>query len=78
MTDITTLWENFRATEQEKSPIIELQNNKREPIGAIYLKNIDFENMKVVFCETNHNEKYAFYYNGILVYFSYFRKLTAK
>ncbi len=78
MNDIVSIWQNYRQIESRNQPIIELQNNKREPVGAIYLKNINFDEMKVAFCETNHNERYAFYYNGILVYFTYFRKLLPK
>ena len=69
---LTTLFHSLAA--QDKPPVLELLNIKREPVGAIYLDKIRYKNF--VISETNNSEKYYLYVDGIGVYFSFYQKLT--
>ena len=68
---LTNLFEIY--TFSEKPPVVELLNKDQETVGAVYLGKIKPE--QVVISETNNSEKYCLYVNGVLVYFTYFRKL---
>lgn len=69
---LTTLFHSL--ADQDKPPVLELLNIKREPVGAIYLDKIRYKNF--VISETNNSEKYYLYIDGIGVYFSFYQKLT--
>ena len=75
MTDnsLTTLF--YSLSDQEKPPVIELLNIDNKPVGAIYLDKLRYKNFIV--SETNNSEKYYLYVDGVGVYFSFYRKLTA-
>ena len=76
--EVTSIWESYANHDPKNPPIIELINANRVPVGAIYLNSFNLANVTVALSQTNNSEKYALYYNGILVYFSYYRKLTLK
>ena len=76
-TDIKSIWESYEIQNPKNPPIIELINSERIPVGAIYLNSVKIEDATVALSQTNHKEKYAFYYNGVLIYFTYYRKLTS-
>lgn len=61
--------------ELEKPPILELLNIDRKPVGAIYLDKLRYRNF--VISETNNSEKYYLYVDGVGIYFSFYKKLTA-
>lgn len=69
---LTNLFEIYKYS--EKPPIIELLDINNKPVGALYLDKIRCD--QLVVSETNHSEKYCVYIDGILIYFSYFRKIT--
>jgi hypothetical protein len=66
---IFTLW-----AEQENPPIIELLDINNRPIGALYLNKFK-DKSKIVISETNNQERWYFYCDGIGIYFSFFKKL---
>lgn len=68
---LTKLFRTY--VELDQSPILELLNIREEPVAAIYLN--EFKYKRFVVSETNNSERYAFYTDGVLVYFSHFRKL---
>lgn len=72
--DLTTLFQVY--AEQSLPPTIELQDKNHKPIGALYLRNMKYN--KLVVSETNNDEKYFIYIDGIGIYFSYFKKITPK
>ena len=69
---LTTLFHTY--AELENPPVIELLNINNEPVGALYLKDMRYENF--VISETNNSEKYYFYVNGVGIYFSFYKKIT--
>ena len=74
MTDknLTDLFETYQFSEHP--PIVELLNKNQETVGAVYLDKIKPE--QVVISETTHSEKYCLYVHGVLIYFSYFKKIS--
>lgn len=68
---LTKLFRTY--AELDQSPIIELLNIREEPVAAVYLN--EFKYKRFVISETNNSERYAFYADGVLVYFSHFRKI---
>lgn len=73
--DSKALLDLFRVySELEKPPIIELQNIDHKPVGAIYLNRF-IDKDKIVLSETNNQERYYLYVDGIGIYFSFFKKL---
>lgn len=70
LTQLFTLW-----SELEEPPIIELLDINHKPIGALYLNKFR-EKSPIVISETNNNERWYFYCDGIGVYFSFFKKLN--
>ena len=69
---LTDLFEIYQFS--ENPPIVELLNKDQETVGAVYLNKIKPE--QVVISETTHSEKYCLYVNGVLIYFSYFKKIS--
>ena len=69
---ITTLFQIW--SEQEKPPIIELQNIDHKPVGAIYLDRLSYK--KIIISETNNSERYYLYIDGIGIYFSFYKKIN--
>lgn len=69
---LTTLFHTY--AELENPPVIELLNINNEPVGALYLKDMRYENFAI--SETNNSEKYYFYVNGVGIYFSFYKKIT--
>lgn len=61
-------------SELDSPPIIELQDIDHKPVGALYLKTLRWEDLKI--SETNNQERFYLYVNGVGVYFSYFRKIS--
>lgn len=70
--NITTLFQVW--AEQEKPPIIELQNIDHKPVGAIYLDRLSYK--KIIISETNNSERYYLYIDGIGIYFSFYKKIN--
>lgn len=68
---LTTLFHTF--ADLENPPIIELLNIENKPVGALYLKELRYKNFVV--SETNNNEKYYLYIDGIGIFFSFYKKL---
>jgi len=64
-------------SEQETPPIIELQNNRHEPVGALYLDQLrDKGKLSIVACEERADgEKYFLVCDGIAIFFSFFKKV---
>jgi len=71
--NLTTLFQVY--SETENPPIIELQNIDHKPVGALYLDKFR-EKGKFAVSETNNQERYYFYCDGIGIYFSFFKKLN--
>lgn len=71
--NITSLFQVW--AEQEKPPIIELQNIDHKPVGAIYLDRLSYK--KILITKTNNTERYYLYVDGIGIYFSFYKKLSA-
>ena len=69
---LTTLFHAY--ADQDKPPVIELLNIRKEPVGAIYLDKFKYKNFVV--SETNNSEKYYLYVDGLGIYFSYYQKLA--
>jgi hypothetical protein len=69
LAQLFTLW-----SEQEESPIIELLDINQKPIGALYLNKFR-DKGQIVISETNNQERYYFYCDGVGIYFSFFKKL---
>ena len=61
--------------EQEKPPIIELQNIDHKPVGALYLDKFR-EKGQLIVSETNNQERYYLYIDGVGIYFSFFKKIN--
>ena len=70
---LATLFQTY--AELEKPPILELLNINNKPVGALYLSQLKYKNF--VISETNNTEKYFLYMDGIGIYFSYFKKISA-
>lgn len=70
---LTTLFKVY--AEEQTPPIIELQNIDHKPVGALYLSQMRYK--KLVVSETNNAEKYFIYVDGIGIYFSFFKKMSA-
>ena len=70
LTSLFTLY-----SESDNPPIIELQNIEHKPVGALYLDKFR-EKGKFVITETNNQERYYFYGDGVGIYFSFYRKLN--
>ena len=60
--------------EQETPPIIELLDINNRPVGALYLNKFK-DKSQIVVSETNNQERWYFYCDGIGIYFSFFKKL---
>ena len=60
--------------EQENPPIIELLDINNRPVGALYLNKFK-DKSQIVVSETNNQERWYFYCDGIGIYFSFFKKL---
>jgi len=69
LTNLFTLW-----AEQVNPPIIELLDINNRPVGALYLNKFR-EKGKIVVSETNNQERYYLYCDGVGIYFSFFKKL---
>jgi len=61
--------------EQDNPPIIELQNIDHKPVGALYLDKFR-EKGQLVISETNNQERYYLYIDGVGIYFSFFKKIN--
>lgn len=72
METLTTLFHTY--ADMEKPPVIELLNIRKEPVGAIYFKDLRYKNFVVT--ETNNSEKYYLYVDGLGIYFSFYQKIT--
>lgn len=68
---LVTLFQSLSETEQP--PIIELLDINQKPVGALYLDKLKYKNF--VISETNNLEKYYLYYQGLGIYFSFYRKI---
>lgn len=69
LTQLFTLW-----IEQPNPPIIELLDINQRPVGALYLGRFR-EKSQIVISETNNQERYYLYCDGIGIYFSFYKKL---
>ena len=54
-------------------PAIELLNKDKTPVAALYMNSVDIG--KLVISSTNNSERYYLYYDGLGVYFTYYRPL---
>ena len=70
---LVTLFQALSEAEQPPTPIIELLDINQKPVGALYLDNLKYKNF--VISETNNLEKYYLYYQGMGIYFSFYRKI---
>jgi hypothetical protein len=70
---LVTLFHAF--AELENPPILELLNIDNKPVGALYLRELRYKNF--IISETNNSEKYYLYMDGIGIYFSFYKKITA-
>lgn len=68
---LVTLFQSL--AESEQPPIIELLDINQKPVGALYLDSLKYKNF--VISETNNSEKYYLYYQGMGIYFSFYRKI---
>jgi hypothetical protein len=73
MNNLVTLFQAYAL--ETKPPIIELQNINHDPVAALYLEKINYTNIAI--SETNNIEKYFLYIDGVGIYFSYFKKISA-
>ncbi len=71
--NLTSLFQAYAL--EAKPPIIELQNIDHTPVAALYLEKMNYTSITV--SETNNLEKYFLYIDGIGIYFSYFKKISA-
>lgn len=72
MENLPSLFQHW--AQESPSLIIQLQNNERVPVAALYLNEIDFEN--IALCQTQHvSEKYYLHVNGVGIFFTYYQKL---
>jgi len=69
LAQLFTLW-----IEQPNPPIIELLDINQRPVGALYLGKFR-EKSQIVISETNNQERYYLYCDGIGIYFSFYKKL---
>ncbi len=72
--NLTTLFTLY--AEQEKAPIIELQDINHKPVGALYLDKF-LEKSRPVISETNNTERYYFYCDGVAIFFSFWKKISS-
>lgn len=70
LTQLFLLW-----SEQEQPPIVELLDINQRPIGALYLNKFR-DKSQIIISETNNQERYYFYCDGVGIYFSFFKKLS--
>lgn len=70
LAQLFTLW-----SEQDEPPIIELLDINQNPVGALYLSKFR-EKSPIVISETNNQERWYFYCDGIGIYFSFYKKLS--
>lgn len=68
---LVTLFQSL--AESEQPPIIELLDINQKPVGALYLDSLKYKNF--VISDTNNSEKYYLYYQGMGIYFSFYRKI---
>ena len=71
-TSLTTLFQAY--ADMEKPPVVELLNNERKLVGALYFRNLRYKNFAIT--ETNTSEKYYLYMDGLGIYFSYYQKIN--
>lgn len=69
LTQLFSLW-----AEQERPPIIELLNIDQKPVGALYLAKFR-DKGQIVISDTNNQERYYLFCDGIGIFFSFYRKL---
>ena len=69
---LTTLFHTY--AELDNPPILELLDINNKPVGALYLKDMRYQNF--IISETNNTERYYLYLNGIGIYFSFYRKIS--
>jgi hypothetical protein len=63
--------------EQPNPPTLILLDITHKPVGALYLSDFR-EKGKIVISETNNNEKYYLYVDGVGIFFSFFEKKNIK
>lgn len=61
-------------TEQAHPPIIELLNIDQKPVGALYLDKFR-DKGPLVISDTNNQERYYLFCDGIGLFFSFYKKL---
>ena len=61
--------------ESDKPPIVELLDINHRTVGALYLDKF-YDKSKIIISETNNQERYYFYCDGVGIYFSFFKKLS--
>ena len=69
---LTTLFHTY--ADQDKPPVIELLNIRKEPVGAVYMDKFKYKNF--VITGTNNSEKYYLYVDGLGIYFSFYQKIN--
>lgn len=69
---LTTLFNIY--AEQPDPPIIELLNIDNKPVGALYMSKLRYKNL--IISETNNSERYYLVYDGIGIYFSFYKKIN--
>ena len=66
LAEIFTNWCNTGTT------VVQLLNKDHIPVAAIYLDKLNIDS--IIICDSNSNEKYYLYLNGIGIFFSYYKK----
>jgi hypothetical protein len=68
---LTTLFQGW--AEREPETIIQLLNKDKVPVAALYLNKLKYDNLVITM--TKHlSEKYYIYFDGIAIFFTYYRK----
>jgi len=73
-TDLVTLFHAY--SELAEPPIIELLDINNKPVGALYLNKFRDKSQMIV-SETNNQERFMFYCDGVAIFFSFWRKFSS-
>lgn len=68
---LTTLFQGW--AEREPETIVQLLNKDRVPVAALYLNKLKYNNL-VIAQTINISEKYYIYFDGIAIFFTYYKK----
>lgn len=72
MNEIKTVIESWRDSDPAAQVI--LMNHNQEPVAALYLNRLKDMIDEIAICESQTNEKYYLYLNGIAIFFTFYKK----